>query len=503
MSDHEDDIRMTTPLEKEEQALRKTLRELERASRPLHPGKSGRKALRRAVVRSAEAFLQSLDEQRGFVETEDKGIGLLDAPVSEHGIDIDRAVALLERDVVRPGANAVNGAHLAYIPGSSIYHAALGDYYAAVTNKYAGIFFAAPGAVRMENMLLRWAADLAGLPATSGGSLASGGSIANLTAIVAARDAHALKGADYARAVVYLTSQAHHSIQKALNVAGMREAGVREVPVDGRFRMRADLLADAIAEDRRAGLTPWLVVASAGTTDTGAVDPLDAIGEIAERERVWYHVDAAYGGFFLLTGHGRAIMKGIERADSIVMDPHKSLFLPYGIGMVLVRDRQLLVNTHVYHGHYMQDAVRDASETSPADMSPELTRHFRGLRMWLPLMVIGTAPFAAALEEKLLLARYFRREIAQAGFRVGSEPDLSVVTFRWAPDGVSLDEANAMNKAIVAGTQRDGRVFLSSTMIDDRFTLRLVALSSRTHRKTIDRAVAVLREQTALLPQPG
>jgi aromatic-L-amino-acid decarboxylase len=488
----------------DDESMRERLRELERGSRALHPGKSGRKTLRRAIVRSAESFIESLDSQRGFVETDDKGAGLLDAPVSEHGIDIARAVSMLEHDVVRPGANAVSGGHLAYIPGSSIYHAALGDYYAAVTNKYASIFFASPGAVRMENMLLRWAADLVGLPAEAGGNLASGGSIANLTAIVTARDAHGLKGADYARAVVYLTAQAHHSLDKALGIAGMSEAVVRRIPVDGRFRMRVDALATAIEEDRRAGLRPWLVVASAGTTDTGAVDPLDAIGTIAAREGLWYHVDAAYGGFFLLTAHGRSIMNGIERADSVVMDPHKGLFLPYGIALVLVRDRALLAASHVYQAGYMQDATRDASETSPADVGPELTKHFRALRMWLPLMTIGTAPFAAALEEKLLLARYFRREIGAAGFRVGPEPDLSVVTFRWAPEGVSLDDANRMNRAINAGTQRDGRVFLSSTMIDGRFTLRLVALSSRTHRKTIDRAITVLREQAAAVQwQPG
>ena len=480
-------------------ALRDTLRELERAQKSLTPGKTKRRGLRRAIVRSAETFLRTLDSQLAFAETEDKGLGLLEAPISERGIDIDRAVAMLEHDVVRPGANTASGGHLAYIPGSAVYHAALGDYYAAITNKYAGIFFSAPGAVRMENMLLRWAADLVGFPADAGGNLASGGSIANLTAIVTARDAHGLKGADYARAVVYLTSQAHHSIDKALGIAGMREAQVRRVPADGRFRMRADALADAIAEDRRAGLQPWLVIASAGTTDTGAIDPLDAIGDIAAREGLWYHVDAAYGGFFLLTHHGRAAMKGISRADSVVMDPHKSLFLPYGIAVVLVRDRRALAASHLYHAGYMQDAVRDAGEVSPADMSPELTKHFRALRMWLPLITIGTAPFAAALEEKLLLARYFHREIAALGFRVGPEPDLSVVTYRWAPDGATLDEANAMNRAIIAGSQRDGRVFLSSTMIDGRYTLRMVALSARTHRKTIDRAIAVLREQVAAL----
>jgi glutamate/tyrosine decarboxylase-like PLP-dependent enzyme len=267
--------------------------------------------------------------------------------------------------------------------------------------------------------------------------------------------------------------------------------------MDEGYRMRPEALAAAIAADRAAGRRPWLVVASAGTTDTGAVDPLDAIATVAGREGCWFHVDAAYGGFFLLTEHGRSLLRGIERSDSAVLDPHKGLFLPYGSGIVVVRDAAPLVAGHNYTGSYMQDARTDASELSPADVSPELSRHFRALRMWLPLALVGTAPFRAALEEKLLLARYFHRAIERAGFEVGPTPDLSVVTYRWAPRGVSLQRANEINKAIVDGARRDGRVFLSSTMLEGRFTLRMAALAFRTHRRTVDLAVQVLREQVA------
>ena len=473
------------------------LRRLERAARPLDPGAARRKVLRRAAVASSERFLRKLETLKAFQETPDKGIGLLDAPIAEDGIPIRTAIAMLERDVVRPGAATASGAHLAYIPGGGLYHSALGDFLAAVTNKYAGIFFTGPGPVRMENLLIRWVADLVGYPAGAGGHIASGGSLASLAAIATARDAHGLKGADYASAVVYLTSQAHHCLEKALRVAGMGEARVRQVPIDQRFRMRPDALAQAIAEDRREGLRPWLVIAAAGTTDTGAVDPLDAIAEVARRERCWFHVDAAYGGFFLLTEHGREALRGIARSDSVVLDPHKSLFLPYGSGVVVVRDAARLAATHDYAGHYMQDALREPGEVSPADLSPELSKHFRALRMWLPLILLGTRPFAAALEEKLLLARYFREEIATLGFEVGPEPDLSIVTYRWAPPGAGLERENQVNQAIVDGARRDGRVFLSSTMLDGRFTLRMAAVSFRTHRRTIDLAVRVLREQVA------
>jgi aromatic-L-amino-acid decarboxylase len=485
----------------ERAALLDRLRALERAARPLEPGASSRKRLRGAAVASSERFLRKIGSLRGYVETEDKGIELLASPISEHGLPLARAIELLERAVVRPGGNTASAGHLAYIPGGGLYHAALGDFLAAVSNKYASIFFTGPGAVRMENMLVRWVADLVGYPAGAAGTIASGGSIATLTAIAAARDAHGLKGADYASAAVYLTTQAHHCIEKALHIAGLSEAQVRQVPMDERFRMRPDALAEAIAADRRRGLRPWLISASAGTTDTGAVDPLDEIAIIAERERCWYHVDAAYGGFFLLTEHGRRMLKGIERSDSVVLDPHKGLFLPYGAGMALVRDARPLLAAHDHRGSYMQDALRDPGEISPADVSPELSKHFRGLRMWLPLILLGTRPFRAALDEKLLLARYFYDEIQGLGFEVGPPPELSIVTYRWAPDGMSPEGVDRINQAIGDGVRRDGRIFLSSTLLDGRFTLRLAVLAFRTHRRTIDLAIRVLREQIAGIAQ--
>ena len=475
--------------------MREQILQLERAARPLDPGATRRRHLRSAAVASTERFLRRIETAPAYEEAGAAALRLLETPISEHGIPLREAIDILEHDVVRPGGNPASGGYLAYIPGGGIYHSALGDFIAAATNKYAGVFFAGPGAVRMENLLIRWTADLVGYPAGAGGNIASGGSIANLTAIATARDAHGLKGADYARAVVYLTTQAHHSIDKALRIAGMAEVQVRYIAVDERYRMRPDALADAIARDRADGLVPWLIIAAAGTTDTGAVDPLDAIADIAARERCWFHVDAAYGGFFLLTDHGRGLMRGIERSDSVILDPHKGMFLPYGSGIVIVRDGTALAHTHSYTGAYMQDALRAPSEVSPADVSPELTKHFRALRMWLPLVLLGTKPFRAALDEKLLLARYFRQEIGRHGFEVGPEPDLSVVTYRWAPDGMSLDEANLKNEQIVDGVRSDGRVFLSSTMLDGRFTLRLAVLAFRTHLRTIDLAIEVLRAQ--------
>jgi aromatic-L-amino-acid/L-tryptophan decarboxylase len=478
------------------EALLARIRRLERASRALEPGTTARKRLRGAVVAESERFLRRVGTLHAYQPGNAAGLSSLG--FGERGAPLEAVMELLEREVIRPGGHPASPGHLAYIPGGGIYHAALADFLAAVTNKFAGIFFTGPGPVRMENLVVRWAADLVGFPAGAGGSIASGGSLATLTAVTTARDAHRLRARDYESAVVYLTTQAHHAVDKALRIAGMGEAPLRYVELDERFRMRPDALARAIAEDRAAGLRPWLVVAAAGATDTGAVDPLDAVADVAEREGCWLHVDAAYGGFFLLTEQGRSVLAGIHRADSVILDPHKSLFLPWGAGMVLVRDAAALADSHAGSGSYMQDALRgDPGERSPADVSPELSKPFRALRMWLPLMLIGTAPFRAALEEKLLLARYFHAEVRKLGFTAGPAPELSIVTFRWAPEGVDDARADAVNEALVDAVRADGRIFLSSTRLDGRFTLRMAALSFRTHRRTIDLTLEILREQLA------
>jgi glutamate/tyrosine decarboxylase-like PLP-dependent enzyme len=347
-------------------------------------------------------------------------------------------------------------------------------------------------------MLVRWVADLLGYPSSAGGVILSGGSLANLTAVTAAREAHGLGSADVPWVVVYTTGQTHHSIHKALRIAGLAEARLRTVATDERHRMCPEALAAQIAADRTDGLRPWLVVATAGTTDSGAVDPLDPLADIAEREGCWLHVDAAYGGFFLLTEHGRRVLRGIGRSHSVVLDPHKTLFLPWGAGMVVVRDVATLAAAHGTTGSYLQDAAR-AGEISPADVSPELTKPFRALRLWLPLVHLGLAPFRAALDEKLLLARYFRDEIRKLGFEVGPRPELSIVTFRWGPAGVTPDETDRMNQAILDGVRREGSVYLSSTRLEGRFTLRMAAVGHRTHMAAIDRALEVLAQQAALL----
>jgi aromatic-L-amino-acid/L-tryptophan decarboxylase len=478
-------------------SLTDQLSSLETAARQLEPSPELRGKLREKVIGYAEQFLNSIYEVPAFRITPDMGAGLLDSPVAEDPIGIDEAISLMDLQLDKPGLNPASGGHLGYIPGGGIYISSLGDYLADITNRYAGVSFAGPGAVRMEQMLIDWMAKLVGYPATAGGNLTSGGSIANLVGIVAARDAHGFKASDIERSVIYLTSQAHHSVDKAIRIAGLRECIIRTVPTDTMHRMDAAALETLLANDRKSGLNPFLIIAAAGTTDTGAVDPMDVLAGLAKGYHCWLHIDGAYGAFFVLCEEGRRILKGMERCDSLVMDPHKGLFLPYGSGAVLVRNRDDLVRAFWYQANYLQDAVKAGAEPSPADLSPELTKHFRGLRLWLPLKLHGLAPFRAAVEEKLLLARYFHEKIGEIdGFEVGGFPDLSVVTYRYIP---RRGDADAFNQALVREVQNDGRVFISSTMLNGKFTLRCAILSFRTHRDTVDLLLEILREKTARL----
>jgi glutamate/tyrosine decarboxylase-like PLP-dependent enzyme len=336
----------------------------------------------------------------------------------------------------------------------------------------------------MERQLVRWMNDLVGFPETAGGDLTSGGSMANLTAIVTARETMGIRAGDIKNGCIYMTEDAHHCLDKALRAAGLAECQKRLVPMDHRYRMDPQKLELMILEDRAAGLRPWLLIASAGTTDAGAVDPMTELAALAEQYDLWLHVDAAYGGFFLLCEEGRSVLRDLDKAHSIVLDPHKGLFLPYGSGAVLVRDVEWLARAFGYQADYMQDAKDASGNYSPADLSLELTRPFRGLRFWLPLKLFGVAPFRNALAEKIWLARYFHEQINNTpGWETGPYPELSVVTYRYVP---ASGDADAFNQRLVDAVQADGKVFISSTRVDGNFMLRLAVLHFRTHLSTVD-----------------
>jgi glutamate/tyrosine decarboxylase-like PLP-dependent enzyme len=474
--------------------MNERLEQLRALARPLEPGLQLRRDWTQKVNTHAQNFLESLANGPAFRSAPHEGKGILASPFTEEPQEPEPLLKLLAEQVEAPGVKLGAPGFLAFIPISSLYPAALGDYLAAVMNPFSGNFFASPGAVRLEHLLTRWMAEFVGYPETAAGDLTSGGSLANLGAVVAAREHRGLKARDYEKAVVYLSAQTHHSVTKALRIAGLGECVVREIALDGAYHMRTDLLEQAIRGDQQDGLLPWLIVASAGSTDTGAVDPLEKLAALARQHGVWLHVDGAYGAMFALCPPGKQALAGIELSDSLTLDPHKGLFMPCGLGALLVRNGSHLLNAYRYQAHYMQDRPSLASleETSPSELSPELTRPFRGLRLWLSLKMLGLQAFRAGLEEKLLLARYFYDRVREVdGVEVGPPPDLSVVTFRWLPQQGNADD---FNQRLLKTVQRDGRVLLTSTSLNGQFWLRLAVLCATTHREHIDLALDILKE---------
>lgn len=474
------------------ESLIKAIQELEFQSTVLNPDQKIRERWFSEVGLHSERFLNSFETQKAY-QSEDPSLSL---SIQDTSFDAPKALEdillKLKIHVEDMGINTTSSRYFGFIPTGGLYLSALGDYIAAVSNRYSGNFYCAPGAVRIENKLLQWMSELIGFPKTASGNLTSGGSMANLIAIIAAREMFELKGSDYSKTVIYLTQHTHLSVEKSLKTIGMQEAVKRVISVDQNFCLNADVLKQTIDEDRILGLKPWLIIASAGTTDTGAVDPLEAIAKLCEKEKLWLHVDAAYGGFFALTETGKTILKGIEGADSITLDPHKSLFLPYGLGAVLVRDYTNLKNVFAQTATYMEICDQVLDELSPCDLSPELSRHFRALRLWIPLNLFGLAPFRAALTEKLMLAQFFYQKIKNiAKIEVLNFPHLTIVPFRFIPN---RGDVNDFNEKLIQQINNDGRIYLSSTRLNGNFYLRMAILSFRSHLKDVELALEVIKE---------
>lgn len=468
------------------------IKELQEISESLEPKESERNASMDQVWDFSNNFINNL----AYVKTFENNHPRKDRfKIDGKAKGLHQILEVYRDEVASKGICAASGGHLGYIPGGGLFGSALGDFLADITNEYAGVSYASPGAVQMENGLIRWMCSIFGYPETAIGNLTSGGSIANLIALTTARDRHKIKGSRIHKSVIYISQQTHHCILKALKIIGLEDIQLRYIELDHFFRMKPDHLSSSIQKDINMGFMPFMIVASAGTTDTGAIDPLNSLADIANKNKLWFHVDAAYGGFFILTDAKKDKFKGIERSDSLVIDPHKGLFLPYGSGAVLIKDKKAALKSHQLSANYMQDVDVVEEDVSPADVSPELSRHFRGMRMWLPLQLHGLKPFKACLEEKLLLTLHSRELLLKAGFRIGPEPDLSVTYFWYEPKRM---DSNAFNKALLHRIHEDGQFFMSSTLIENLFVIRLAIFSFRTKLREIDLAIETVRKCLSL-----
>jgi glutamate/tyrosine decarboxylase-like PLP-dependent enzyme len=420
----------------------------------------------------------------------------LASPPPATAAPFDDIVADLERDVLPFVARISHPGYLAYIPGEGTWPGVLGDLIASALNIDTCWWLGSSGPSTLELVVLDWFRQWLGYPETAAGVLVSGGSAANLTALACARETRV--GAMDGNAVVYLSDQTHSSVARAARALGFAPERVRIIPTDERARIRVDALTAAIDADRTAGLTPLALVANAGTTATGAVDPLPELAALCGERGVWLHVDGAYGAFACLTERGRRALAGLELADSVTLDPHKWLYQPIEVGALLVRDGGALRRGFVITPEYLEGVEAEEREVNFSDLGLQLTRSCRALKLWLSLRYFGVDAFRAAIDRCLDLVAHAQRVIEEEPeLELLTPASLGIVTFRRRPAGVD-DEAilERINAELADRIAQDGEVFISTGRVRGRFALRLCILNFSTTHTTVDRAL----ELAATLP---
>ncbi len=416
-----------------------------------------------------------------------------------HGVDFEELISTLQQSVFPYHAREPHPGFLAYVPSCPRFPAVLGDWLASGYNFFAGVWPVAAGPNEVEIVVLDWFREWMGMPPTSGGILTTGGSAANLAAVVAARHAAIEAGGDISRLTIFTSEQAHSSVTRAAWIAGIPRENIRLVAMDEQYRIVTDELERAVAADRAARCTPFMVVASAGTTNTGAVDPLQEIADYCVAEKLWLHIDAAYAGFAALTSKGKTKLSGIERADSLTLDPHKWLFVPFECGCLLVRDTAKLTSAFRIMPEYLTDVQPGEEEVNFADRGEQLTRYSRALKIWLSVNYFGTDAIGRAIEmamERAMLLEMLVRE--SADFEVLSPAQFGIVCFRArAVDGEDARALDALNERINSRVVSGGRYLISSTRLRGAYSLRMCTLGFRTTMDDIRGLFAAIEEALA------
>ncbi|MFN8058893.1 MAG: aminotransferase class V-fold PLP-dependent enzyme [Vicinamibacterales bacterium] len=451
----------------------------------------------RDVAEALVAHLATLSDQPAVGDVHAEAFcRAMREPAPESPTPLEALLGPLFGEWIPRSYSSAGPGYLGYVPGGGLFPGALADFIASGVNRYTGVWAAAPALVQLESNTLDWLKGWMGFPPAARGLYTPGGSTAAFCAIVCARER--LLGTDIRRGVLYTSSQTHHSIAKAARTAGIAPDRIRAIPHDARYRLRVDALDGAIAEDRRRGLQPFLVVSTAGTTNTGAVDPLVAVGALARREGLWHHIDGAYGACFHLVDELRPVLAGLSEADSLTVDPHKGFFLPYGTGALLVRDGQALRDVFGGSAGYLPGSPDPHEFYDPSQHGPDLTRAFPGLRMWLAVKMFGMRRIRAAIAEKRALAvDAAARVAALPGIVMTAPPELSLFAFHLSWPGSTLDDENAATSELLAHVNARQRVYLTGCHVDGRVLARVCVLSFRTRADRVETAVGHLADAAA------
>ena len=466
---------------------------------PLEVDLDTMRAMSARVSDLVTAHLASLREQpvRTSLSRRDSKriVGAIAPTAPEQGIGFDRALDELAERVLPYHAREPHPRFLGYVPSIPTFPSVLGDWLATGYNFFAGVWPIASGPNEIELVVLDWFRQWLGMPNGASGLLTSGGSTATLMAVVAARHARAGEDASLLpRLTLYTSTQAHSAVVRAAWIAGISRSNVRVLPTDECWRLRADTVRDAVAADQEAGLVPFCVVASAGTTNTGAIDDLSGIAALCEREALWLHVDAAYGAFAAVTSRGTEMLHGIERADSVVLDPHKWLFVPFECACLLARDPAKLKSAFHIFPEFLKDVAPGEEEVNFADYGEQLSRYSRALKIWFSVRTFGLAPIRAMIERGITLAEYAESLVRrEALLEVLSPAQLGILCFRAHPRGVDDPAAlDTLNERINARVNE--RFLISSTKINGQFSLRMCTHNWRTSESDIDELIALVCE---------
>jgi aromatic-L-amino-acid decarboxylase len=412
------------------------------------------------------------------------------------GESFDDALATLFDDVIPFTSRSAHPRFFAYVPFAGTWPGALGDFVASACNVYAGSWQEGAGPTQLELEVLDWFKEWVGYPAASAGSLLTGGSAANLTAIACAREA--LVGAMRDDLVIYASDQAHSSIGRAARILGFRPDQVRVLPVDDRLRLEPETLATAMAADEAAGRLPFLTVANAGATSTGAVDPIADLAGLCRERNVWLHVDAAYGGFAVLTDRGRAQLGALALSDSLALDPHKWLYQPYECGCLLVRDGNALRQAFEIKSDYLRDAEVAKGVVNFADYGLQLSRTSRAFKLWLSLRTFGVDAFRKAIDHSLDLAELAHDRIdASTTLELAAPPSLGIVCFR------RVDPDDDLTDGLVAALEESEVGLISSTRVHGRPVLRMCILNHTTQAEDVERVLAFLETAEPVAGAPA
>jgi glutamate/tyrosine decarboxylase-like PLP-dependent enzyme len=454
---------------------------------------AGYRAVDWIVQRQTALRGSTLGRELGRDETE----ALLREPMPEEGQDLHQVLDLFQSKVAPNVIDVDHPRFFGFIPSAPTFVSMLADALVAGSNVFAGTWFESSGPSQVEIVVIDWFKEMLGLPAEAAGLLVSGGSVATLTALAVAR--RAVLRDEIESAVVYLSDQTHASVDRALRLLNFRPHQMRRISTDSLHRLDSGTLREAVASDVRSSLRPFAVVANAGTTNTGAIDPMEEISLVAREHGLWLHVDAAYGGFAALSPRGRQPLAGIENADSVVLDPHKWFYCGYEAGCVIVRKGHLMRQTFRILPEYMTDVAREEREVNFCDYGVQLTRAFRALKVWMTIKTFGARRLREIIDQCMDLTEYARLLFSQSPrIEITSPPSLGIFSFRYIPEGgrgtATEEDLNRINASLVARAIRSRLLVLSTTRLGPRLVIRFCVLNHRTRKEDIREALRLVED---------